>query len=184
MRKFIKNKFVYRLYIQMNYELFKQTIKKIEALDLDTEEGKEMNYVLYTKYLMKCTPKLYMTYAKKYYAEESKETLYYMYTFTTKIGIDFVKAQNYILSIVNRKENLNMTDFAYSIEHEQTNKHFHVLIGSTRAIRTDAFKQYASQYGFVNRSRKIGKTPIQIVDYISKENPITWLLKDGKSANA
>lgn len=116
----------------------------------------------------------------KHVQRNNREVSYYLYTFTLKPNADHEGAHNYILGIANRIDNLELHEVAYVIEHEDTNKHYHVMIGSYRCIRSDAFKHYASKYGFVHRSKKISKNNIQIQDYMTKENIPQFIVKDGK----
>jgi len=165
----------------MSYELFEQYMKENDALDDYDMDGA---YKLYQKYYKVLSSKYLKNWMEKYVNDKNQKVLYYMYTFTLKPEADKVRAKEYIESIANRQENLNIRELAYCIEHPDTNMHFHVLIGSTRALRVDAFKQYQKNYGFVQRSRKIGSTSIQIADYISKDTIPIYLIKDGKRVYA
>lgn len=158
----------------MSYELFKEYLQENNLLDDYDPDGA---YLLYQKYSKVLSSKYLDTWIKKYSEEKNRKVLYYMYTFTLKPEADPLKAEEYIKNIVLRKENLNLHELAYAKEHVDTNLHFHVLLGSYRSIRTDAFKQYSQNFGFVHRSRKIGSENIQIVDYISKETNPIYLLK-------
>ena len=153
----------------MNYNTFKEATIKLH-------QGDNTDYV---KLVAQIEPNVWVKYTKKFISEtKEKDPLYYMYTFTLKPGADPDKARQYLESTVNRKESLNIIDLAYSEEHINTNHHFHMLLGSTRNIRSDAFKQYTQSYGFVKRSRKVSDTNVQIVDYITKENTLKWLIKN------
>lgn len=144
-----------------------------------TQKLHQGNNTDYINLVSTLDPQKFLVYAKKYISDNKpKQTLYYMYTFTLKPNADADKAKQYIESTKNRKEALNLVDLAYSEEHVDTNHHFHVLIGSTRKIRSDAFKQYAQSYGHIKRSRKISDTKVQILDYITKENTVKWLIRD------
>lgn len=167
---------------KISYDTFQKVmLKNRELWDKEDNTG---CINLYLEYILPLGPKLYEQYVKRYTAEHTpKKVLYYFFTFTLKPGVDASKAELYVNGIRHRKENLSLYDLAYCIEHENTNKHFHVLIGSTRAIRSDAFKHYAQNFGFVHRSKRVSDTDIQIADYMSKENTIYWLIRNGKSLN-
>lgn len=177
----IKILYIYYIYTmkKISYDEFvKLMAKNKELWDADDREG---CINLYLTYIAPLGHKLFDLYQKRYTAEHvPKKVVYYFFTFTLKPGADAEKAELYINGIRHRMENLSLYDLAYCIEHEATNKHFHVMIGAYRAIRSDAFKHYAQIYGFVHRSNRISQTDIQIVDYMTKENSIYWLIKDGK----
>lgn len=153
----------------MNYTAFKSAYLKLQS-------GDNKDYI---DIVTQIEPNVWLKHVKKFLSEtKEREPLYYMYTFTLKPGADPDKARLYIESTKNRKDSLNIIDLAYSEEHIESNHHFHLLLGSTRKIRSDAFKQYTQSYGFVKRSRKVSDTKVQIVDYITKENTLKWLIKD------
>lgn len=158
----------------MNYQTFKKHYDDFLA----TPEPTTAQQITFTfDVCAKLAPSTFTEYCKRYVNERQQKVMYYLYTFTLKDKSLFDKAKSYIESIQNRRENLNIVELSYVVEHEDTNVHFHVMIGSTRAIRTDAFKQYASKYGFIKRSKKISSENIQIVDYMSKENTPIVLIK-------
>jgi len=137
----------------------------------------EGSYALYKEYKDILTSRYLQSWIIRYSDEKHQKVLYYLYTFTLKPDADSKKAEEYIKSIAKRKANLNLVELAYCVEHAESNKHFHVMIGATRSIRTDAFKQYSQIYGKINRSRKVSEESIQIVDYLTKESDIIYLIK-------
>lgn len=139
-----------------------------ECINADSSDE---HIVLGMKIFNTFTPKQVGAYTQKYYdANRPKPILYQMFTFTTDILKQDRQAQeDYIKSIVKRKENLQLTELWYCVEHEDTNLHFHVGLGSYKSIPPDAFKQYKKLYGFVQKSKKISINSEGVSDYISKE---------------
>jgi len=117
------------------------------------------------------TPVNYHKYTLRYLKEHApKPRLYQMFTFTTDPDKQNREAQEeYIKSILKRKQNLDIFSLWYCVEHEDTNLHFHVGIGAYRSIPPDAFKQYAKIYGSVKKSKKISENSDGISDYTTKE---------------
>lgn len=151
---------------------------KIRDLDDYDRDGA---FLLYQMYLSHMAPKDYITHQNRWMKQHApKDLIYQMFTFTTDPSKQDLNAQEeYIRSILKRKENLEIFNLAYCKEHEDTNLHFHVFIGAFKSIPPDAFKQYKFKFGSVKKS-KMTRNADGIVDYITKDTPRTDLIIDGK----
>lgn len=137
----------------------------------DDSLDKEMAHLLYKKYLSDMSPSDYIKYTKQWVKDhQPKEIIYQMFTFTTNPKtMDLQAQEDYIKSIVKRKENLQIISCEYTKEHMETNPHFHVVIGSYIQIPPNAFKSY-KKFGFIQKSKKTSGNNEGLQDYVNKEN--------------
>lgn len=156
----------------MSYETFSLWMKKIQTTDDDSE------LLSLYKLIEKISPKTFYNYTLKYHeSNKPKPILYQLFTFTTAPAKqNSVAQEDYIKSILKRKDNLQLTSLWYCIEHKDTNLHYHVGLGSYKSIPPDAFKQYKQNFGNVNKSRKITLNSDGSSDYTNKENTSIKLL--------
>jgi len=164
-----------------DYSSFCEFMKKNDELDDYDRDGA---IALYKEYLSNLSIPTFTKFLKEYAKSKAPKVLkYQLFTFTTKpekrLPADKIKQLAYILSIVKRKDNLQINDLAYTIEHENDNLHYHIALSSVRSIPADAFKQFATNFGFINKSKKETSKSGSIDDYISKENIPIYLIKDG-----
>lgn len=98
----------------------------------------------------------------------------YFITLTTKpetqIGsLDFLKLQP-------SRRGLHCKDFAYSEEHPEGNKHYHVLMRTTKSIAKSDFRHWEASRGFVDfKPVKDESTLPDILAYMAKESPVVTL---------
>jgi len=158
----------------MSYELFTQWMDKLQLID---EHDRESLLEAFEP-IRGISPKDFSTYTKKYYiSHKPKPLLYQMFTFTTDPAkADYAAQEEYIKSILKRKENLSLTELWYAIEHKETNFHIHVVLASTKSIPPDAFKQYKKNWGSVQKSKLESSNSSALTDYLSKESKIIKLL--------
>lgn len=170
----------------MSYERFVEFMKLNDQLDDYDREGA---HELYKQYLQEMTPSQLTKYLKRY-AESNKPKAirWQMFTFTTRpdkrLPADQIAQVAYINSILKRKDNLQLNDLSYCIEHEDSNLHYHIALSSFRSIPPDAFKQFAKNFGFVKKSSKMSRNADGIADYITKESSRIDLMINGEVVNA
>jgi len=154
--------------------------KYYHACQIIPDNDTEFSYQLYKKFISDThmTHKDYTLYLKKQISLNAPKVIkYQLFTFTTDPAKkNTQKQEDYIKSILKRKQNLQITNLWYCKEHEDTNLHYHVGIGSTKSIPPNAFKQYASLYGSVNKSKYETTTADGVTDYTQKESNSTKLL--------
>lgn len=157
----------------MTYEVFTAWLNRLQEIDDDDRYGLLEAYQM----VKDISPIQFGKYSKKFWElNKPREIVYQMFTFTTDPAHKDLKAQEeYIISILKRKENLQIHSLYYVKEHFDTNPHFHVVIGSTRSIPPDAFKTY-KKYGFVQKSKKSSLNDNGLQDYLEKENKPIILL--------
>lgn len=160
------------------YEEFK---KNVLLNDKFLDEGDTVSAInLQLEYFFKLSPKTYKEYMKHYVSELAKPNYYCLYTFTMKPQADPEKARQYVYSIQNRIESLQLVNVMVCEEHADTNRHWHVAVQAKKSLRSDVFKHYALNYGFVHASMRKKTNFIQMSDYITKEGDYKYLVKDSK----
>lgn len=93
----------------------------------------------------------------------------YLITFTTRA--DTREGAEVFLRSQAQREALQLTRFAYTIEHAQENMHFHVFLVSKRPIQKSDFKHWTNTRGYVDFKPVKDGTDGNVISYISKENP-------------
>lgn len=159
----------------MSYQDFCDYMRENDLIDeFDREKANE----LYKLYLGNMKPSDFVKFQRQWIKDnQPKELKYQMFTFTTDPSKQDLQAQEeYIKSILKRKENLQLFLLSYCIEHIDSNAHFHVVLGSYKSIPADAFKQYSKNFGIVYKSKKVSRNVDGLADYITKETVKKTLL--------
>lgn len=99
-----------------------------------------------------------------------KDYLYFI-TFTTRPETQ-IGSQEF-LQLQAQRRGLNCKDFVYTVEHPQGNKHYHVLMRTSKPIVKSDFRHWETSRGYIDfKPVKDESTLPDILAYMSKESEL------------
>jgi len=100
---------------------------------------------------------------------KKRHTVYkYMVTFTTRP--DTKEGSLEFLETQANRECLGITHFEYTVEHPDSNLHYHVLIHTTKPLLKSSFKWWIQNRGTIDITKVTPGTEGNTLSYLNKES--------------
>lgn len=112
---------------------------------------------------------------RKQIIDSERKKYMYMLTFTldpkkNEITEDLESTVSTLIENQSNRDALKITYFAYSKEYTKAKlPHWHVVIVTLKPLKKDRFQFYTKKYGNLDLSRTNGTTPLEALNYISKD---------------